>query len=202
MSALTFDIKGFFDFVNYQYLLTEMQSRQIPLEYLKWTANFLDNCKAAICVDGTRGDSKPVKNGIPQGSLVLSILVLFYLAGLLEVFQDKAIFSTLTNLEADKPSDIGILIYVDNSKLERKTGIYLNRLNIANPVIYCLPTAWTQTENSALRQKTNFSSKGTTQLIYIAAHTVHTHKQVFLFLSPHGKRHVLTILIESQLKTN
>jgi len=372
MSALTFDIKGFFDFVNYQYLLTEMQSRQIPLEYLKWTANFLDNCKAAICVDGTRGDSKPVKNGIPQGSLVLSILVLFYLAGLLEVFQDKAIFSTLTNLEADKPSDIGILMYVDDGKLtvslssivtnntllakaykvvdqwlwkaglvpdqdkcelmhytrrkkcgdpatyielterdrsiskilvtpsirwlgihfdrkllfnhhvkkistkaeaalgciamlsntvqglshlnlrtlyricilpimtyasavwwtkkeahakalsriqnralwiicaafkttpiqaleieaaippihlhldylERKAGIRLNRLSIANPVIHRLPTAWTQTENSAPRQETNPSPKGNTQLIRVAAHTAHTHEQVFSFLLP------------------
>ena len=74
MSALTFDIKGFFDFVNHQRLLTEMQSRRIPLEYLKWTANFLDNREAAIYVDGTRGDSKPVKNGIPQGSPVFFIL--------------------------------------------------------------------------------------------------------------------------------
>jgi len=39
------------------------------------------------------------------------------LAGLLEMFQDKAIFSTPTNLEADKPSNIDILIYIDNSKL-------------------------------------------------------------------------------------
>jgi len=117
MLVLTFNIKGFFDFVNHQCLLTKMQSRQIPLEYLKWTANFLDNHKVAICVNGTRGDSKPVKNRIPQGSLVLSILASFYSADLLEVFQDKVIFSTPKNLEADKPSDIGILIYIDNGKL-------------------------------------------------------------------------------------
>ena len=372
MSVLTFDIKGFFDFVNHQRLLTEIQSRWIPLEYLKWTANFLDNCKAAICVDGTRGDSKSVKNGIPQGSPVLPILVLFYSAGLLEVFQNKAIFSIPKNLEADKLSDIGILIYVDDSKLivsstsiatnnillakaykavdqwlwkaglvpdqdkrelmhytrckkcgdpathielterdgsiskilvtplicwlgihfdrellfnhhvkkistkaeaalgyiamlsntvqglwylnlytlyrtcilpimiytsavwwtkkdthakalsriqnwalwiicaafkttpiqaleieaaiplihlhldylERKAGIRLNRLSIANPVIHCLPTAWTQTENSAPRQETNPSPKGSTQLICIAAHTAHTHERIFPFLLP------------------
>jgi len=87
-SALTFDIKGFFDFVNYQCLLSEMQKRYIPLEYLKWTANFLDKHEAAICVDGIRGSSKPVKNGIPQGSSVSPILASFYSAGLLEVFQD------------------------------------------------------------------------------------------------------------------
>jgi len=85
-SALTFDIKGFFDFVNHQHLLSEMQKRYIPLEYLKWTANFLNKCKAAICVDGIRGSSKPVKNRIPQGLPVLPILALFYSVGLLEVF--------------------------------------------------------------------------------------------------------------------
>jgi len=132
MSVLIFDIKGFFDFVNHQCLLTKMQSRQILLEYLKWAANFLDNCEAAICVDGTSGDSKPVKNGIPQGFPVLSILALFYSAGLLEVFQDKAIFSTPKNLEADKPSNIGILMYVDNGKLTvLSTSIAKNNILLA-----------------------------------------------------------------------
>jgi len=132
MLALTFDIKGFFDFVNYQHLLTEMQSRQIPLEYLKWTANFLDNHEAAICVDNTRGDSKPVKNGIPQDFPVSPILASFYSADLLEVFQDKAIFSTPKNLEANKPSDIDILMYVDNGKLTVSlTSIATNNILLA-----------------------------------------------------------------------
>jgi len=91
-SALTFDIKDFFDFVNHQCLLSEMQKRYIPLEYLKWTANFLDKHEAAICVDGIRGSSKPVKNGIPQGSPVSPILASFYSAGLLEVFQNANAF--------------------------------------------------------------------------------------------------------------
>jgi len=34
-SALTFNIKGYFDFLNYDRLLVEMQKRRIPLEYLK-----------------------------------------------------------------------------------------------------------------------------------------------------------------------
>jgi len=42
-SALTFDIKGYFDFVNYERLLNEMKKRCIPLELVKWTANFLSN---------------------------------------------------------------------------------------------------------------------------------------------------------------
>jgi len=117
ISALTFDIKGFFDFVNHQRLLSEMQKRYIPLEYLKWTANFLDKCKAAICVDGIRGSSKPVKNGIPQGSPVSPILASFYSAGLLEVFQDVNALPIPEHLKATKPTNTGILMYVDDSKL-------------------------------------------------------------------------------------
>ena len=117
MLVLIFNIKGFFDFVNHQRLLTEMQSRQIPLKYLKQTANFLDNHETAICIDGTRENSKLVKNGIPQGSPVSPILASFYLVGLLEVFQNKAIFFTPKNLKANKLFNIEILMYVNNSKL-------------------------------------------------------------------------------------
>ena len=94
-----------------------MQKRHILLEYLKWTAKFLDKCKAAICVDGIRGSSKLVKNGIPQGLPVSPILVSFYSAGLLEVFQDANTLPISEYLKAIKPTNIGILIYVNDCKL-------------------------------------------------------------------------------------
>jgi len=34
-SALTFDIKGYFDFVNHKRLLSELRRKGIPLEYVK-----------------------------------------------------------------------------------------------------------------------------------------------------------------------
>jgi len=62
----------------------------------------------------------------------LPILASFYSAGLLEVFQDKAIFSTPKNLEADKPSDIGILMYVNDGKLTvSSTSIATNNILLA-----------------------------------------------------------------------
>jgi len=42
-STLTFDIKGYFDFVNYERFLNEMKKRHIPLKLVKWTANFLSD---------------------------------------------------------------------------------------------------------------------------------------------------------------
>jgi len=115
--ALTFDIKGFFDFINHQHLLSKMQKRHILLEYLKWTVNFLNKCEAAICVNGIRGSSKPIKNRIPQGSPISPILVSFYLAGLLEVFQDTNALLIPEHLKATKPTNTGILMYVDDNKL-------------------------------------------------------------------------------------
>jgi len=48
------------------------------------------------------------------------------------VFQNKAIFSIPKNLEADKLSDIGILIYVDDSKLiVSSTSIATNNILLA-----------------------------------------------------------------------
>ena len=44
-SALTFDIdiKGYFNFVNHECLLNKMKKCYIPLELVKWTANFLSD---------------------------------------------------------------------------------------------------------------------------------------------------------------
>jgi hypothetical protein len=72
-SALTLDIKGYFDFVNHDRLLCELHHKHLPLEYVKWTASFLSNREAAICIDGHCGTMLPVENGIPQGSPVTSL---------------------------------------------------------------------------------------------------------------------------------
>ena len=86
-SALTFDIKGYFDFVNHDRLLCELRRKHIPLEYIKWTHSFLSDREAAICVDGRGcGNMQPVQNGIPQGSPVSPILASFYSAELIEKF--------------------------------------------------------------------------------------------------------------------
>ena len=44
-SALTFDIdiKDYFNFVNHERLLNKMKKCYIPLELVKWTANFLSD---------------------------------------------------------------------------------------------------------------------------------------------------------------
>ncbi len=40
-SALTFDVKGYFDFVNYDRLLYELRREHVALPYVKWLVTFL-----------------------------------------------------------------------------------------------------------------------------------------------------------------
>ena len=89
-SALTFDIKGYFDFVNHQRLLHTLRQKRIPLQIVKWVGSFLKDREAAVCLDGVRGEMKKVENGIPQGSPVSPILASFYSAELLEIFERDA----------------------------------------------------------------------------------------------------------------
>jgi len=116
-SALTFDIKGYFDFINHDRLLVEMQKRRIPLEYLKWTSSFLLEKKAAICVDRARGEITKVENGIPQGLPISLILASFYSEGLLDLFEKNPNSYIQDPLLPDDPTITTLFIYVDDGKL-------------------------------------------------------------------------------------
>ena len=115
-SALTFDIKGYFDFINHDRLLHELRRKHLPLEYIKWTESFLSDREAAICIDGRCGDMKPVQNGIPQGSPVSPILAAFYSAELLEKFATPHIPPTRDNTPL-QPPPTNIIMYVDDGKI-------------------------------------------------------------------------------------
>ena len=115
-SALTFDIKGYFDFVNHKRLLHELRCKNLPLEYIKWTASFLSDREAAICVDGICCESKPVDNGIPQGSPVSPVLAAYYSAELLEKFAIPTILPS-RDLTPSHPSPVNIIMYVDDGKI-------------------------------------------------------------------------------------
>jgi len=65
ISALIFNIKGYFDFVNYNRLIAEMQKWQILLAYLRWTKSFLSQRKAAIYMNRAREEMSNIENRIP-----------------------------------------------------------------------------------------------------------------------------------------
>ena len=114
-TSLTFDIKGYFDFVNHNRLLCELRRKKIPLPMVKWVASFLSQREAAICIDGIRGDMKPVENGIPQGSPISPILSAFYSAELIEIFEDPTHPDAPTTNE--DATQVTLFMYVDDENL-------------------------------------------------------------------------------------
>ena len=116
-SALTFDIKGYFDFVNHDRLLHELRRKHLPLEYIKWTHSFLSDREAAICIDGKCGQMSPVENGIPQGSPVSPVMASFYSAELIEKFKIPAIPEPDRITFPSQPTPTNIIMYVDDGKI-------------------------------------------------------------------------------------
>ena len=107
----------------------ELRRKNVPLEYIKWTASFLSDREAAICIDGIYEDMKPVQNGIPQGSPVSPILAAFYSSELLEKFSIPPEGPDPTPCERtpSKPSPINLLMYVDDGKIYvSSTSLYTN----------------------------------------------------------------------------
>ena len=95
-----------------------MKKCRIPLELVKWTANFLSDRETAIYLNGNRGEMKPVKNGILQGSPTSPILASFYSAGLLDIFETPTNPIKIPENHAhNHPTHVSILMYVDDGKL-------------------------------------------------------------------------------------
>jgi len=94
-----------------------MQKWQIPLEYLRWTKSFLSQRKAAICVDGARGEMSNVENRIPQGSPASPILASLYSVGLLDLFKPNPNTDLQELPLPDEPTATTLFMYVDDGKL-------------------------------------------------------------------------------------
>jgi hypothetical protein len=82
-TALTLDIKGYFDFINHKNLLSKMRNTKLPLPMVGWVHKFLSERKAAIYLDGQCTAIKQILNSLPQGLPILGPALSLYIAELL-----------------------------------------------------------------------------------------------------------------------
>ena len=75
------DIKGAFDHVSKQQLLTRMIELGINGDLVTWTGSFLTGRKVQLVIDGHDNKERNIETGIPQGSPVSPILFLIYISG-------------------------------------------------------------------------------------------------------------------------
>ena len=68
--AISFDLKQAFDNVNHNLLLFKLAKSGIKGRMLCWIDQFLMNRSFQYMVDNSKSDSKEVKRGLPQGSIL------------------------------------------------------------------------------------------------------------------------------------
>ena len=81
-TALFLDIKGAFDHVAQNQLITILQKLRLPCSIIAWVASFLANRELRLSFDGQIEEFSPVNIGIPQGSPISPILFLIYIRDL------------------------------------------------------------------------------------------------------------------------
>ena len=80
-----FDLKKAFDSVPHHALLEKLVDLNLSKHLQKWIANYLCQRTQAVVINGATSNSLPVVSGIPQGSVLGSLLFLLYINGISEV---------------------------------------------------------------------------------------------------------------------
>ena len=78
-AALFMDVKGAFDHVARNQLISRMVELDIDGDLIRWTRSFLTDRKIQLIIDGHANQEERIETGIPQGSPVSPILFLIYL---------------------------------------------------------------------------------------------------------------------------
>jgi ribonuclease HI len=107
VSALAFDIKGYFDNINHRRLTRTMELLGFAPEVVTWVASFLSDRQVVIRVDGYKGEPvELIAVGIPQGSPLSMILSSISTAFVLHAVRD------MLNTDQRAYVDDGLLVAV------------------------------------------------------------------------------------------
>ena len=79
--AALLDYSQAYDRVWRQDLLITLQEAGVPLQFLRWFAGFFHNRTAKVSFNGDYSSARPMRQGLPQGSVLAPLLFLFYING-------------------------------------------------------------------------------------------------------------------------
>lgn len=86
-STLFLDVKGAFDHVAKNQLLTIMKKLRLPTPLIAWTSSFLEHRLLRLQFNGETEKFSAIETGIPQGSPISPILFLIYIRDLFAPLQ-------------------------------------------------------------------------------------------------------------------
>ena len=79
-----------------------MIDQGVPLSIARWLHSFLENRQARVRFNGTIGQSRTIRQGLPQGSVLSPIMFLFYINNLAKILPTS-------NINALFADDVAIL---------------------------------------------------------------------------------------------
>ena len=104
---LLIDFSKAFDMVEHNILLDKLQHYGIRGTVLKWFQSYLSDRKQFVTIDGVDSDTKLIKYGVPQGSILGPLLFIIYINDLPNISEiakfimyadDANIIITATNI--------------------------------------------------------------------------------------------------------
>ena len=79
MDAIYLDYAKAFDKVDHQLLLSKLQLYGFHSQIIRWIESFLTNRSQQVIVDGHMSITAPIISGVPQGTVLGSILFLIFI---------------------------------------------------------------------------------------------------------------------------
>ena len=120
------DLKKAFDTVDHRIMIRKWYAYGIRCNILNWFISYLDDRSQYVAFDETHPSTKPIKCGIPQGSLLGPLLFIIYMNDIYNV--SEMLFSILYADDTTviiKDRDISILLQTLNVELNAKKTYYL-----------------------------------------------------------------------------
>ena len=103
------DIRKCFDTINHVMLLQKMHKYGIRDCELKWFESYLSNINQMVCYDSKTSNAQTITIGVPQGTVLGSILFLLYVNDLSNVVEGASI-----NAYADD-----VVIYASHADIDQ-----------------------------------------------------------------------------------
>ena len=132
--AVFCDVSKAFDRVWHTGRLYKLSRAGISGPLLSWFTNYLNNRKQRVVLPGTSSSWKPIKAGVPQGSLLGPLLFLIYINDIVEdIHCNIRLFADDTSLFiiVDDPTEAAQLLNSDMEKIDQWAKEWLVRFNPA-----------------------------------------------------------------------